>query len=361
MRILLVNDRAPGPRGGAEVHVGRLRDALTDAGDAVELFVAEGEHRGLARVRDIWDPAARRRLRHVVAAFRPDVVHYHNVLDELSTSVLGVGPAAVLTVHDPRVLGVRFGLDHGRSGMEPAVALRDAKNRVGRARLRRSVRATIAPSESLAAALVTAGFPDVHHVPNFATPAAGGPPGEDVVFLGLLSEHKGPLVLLAAFSQIAGRHPAARLRFVGDGPLRARLGAMADAAGVGARVDLEGAVAPGEVPGALRAAALVVVPSLGVEGGGPTLAVIEAMCAGRAVVVSDGPGVAEGVDEEVGAIVPVGDVSALAAALDRLLADRVGLARRGAAALARARSRWSPEATIPLVRAVYRRATGLDG
>lgn len=361
MRILLVNDHAPGPKGGAEVHVGRLQEALIEAGDAVDLFVAEGVHRGLARTLDLWDPAARRRLRRAVAAFDPDVVHYHNILDELSTSVLGVGPPSVVTVHDPRILGVRFGLDHGRSAAMPAVALRDAKNRLGRARLRRSVRATIAPSAGLAAELEAAGFPNVHHVPNFATPSASGPPGDDVVFVGLLSEHKGPSVLLAAFVQVAGRHPAARLRFVGDGPLRTELRAFADASGVGARVDLDGAVAPTEVAGALRSAALVVVPSLGVEGGGPTLAVIEAMCAGRAVVVSDRPGVTEGVDEEVGAIVAAGDAPALAHVLDRLLADRAGLERRGEAALDRARARWSAEAAIPLVRAVYRRAAGLDG
>jgi glycosyltransferase involved in cell wall biosynthesis len=361
MRVLLVNDHPPGPKGGAEVHVGRLREALTDAGDAVELFAAGEPHRGVARVLDLWDPAARRRLRSLIEDFQPDVVHYHNILDELSTSVLGLGPPSVLTVHDPRVVGVRFGLDHGRSGLSPAVARRDAKNRLGRARLRRNVRATIAPSAGLADRLEAAGFPDVHHIPNFAPLAPGGPPGDEVVFVGQLSEHKGPSVLLAAFTQIADRHLGARLRLVGDGPLRGALRAAADASGLGARVHLDGAVAPAEVADALGAAALVVVPSLGVEGGGPTLAVIEAMAAGRAVVVSDRPGVTEGVDDEVGAIVPAGDVPALARTLDELLGDRGGLERRGAAARLRARTRWSAEATIPLVRSVYQRAAGLDG
>lgn len=360
MRILLVNDHAPGPKGGAEVHVGRLQEALTEAGDAVELFVAE-EHRGLAKALDLWDPAARRRLRRVISSFQPDVVHYHNVLDELSTSVLGLGPPAVLTVHDARVLGGRAGIDHGRSALAPTVVLRSLKSQLGRSRLRRHVRATLAPSASLSAALAAAGFPEVHHIPNFHQPSPSGPPGDDVVFVGGLHEHKGPVVLLSAFVQLAGRHPTPRLRFVGDGPLRHELRATADAAGVGHRVQLDGSVPPAEVAEALRSAALVVVPSLGVEGGGPTLAVIEAMCAGRAVVVSDRPGVSEGVDDEVGAIVPAGDVPALAGALDRLLADRDGLARRGASALDRARGRWSTEATIPLVRSVYRSAAGLDG
>jgi glycosyltransferase involved in cell wall biosynthesis len=136
--------------------------------------------------------------------------------------------------------------------------------------------------------------------------------------------------------------------------MRARLTATAEAAGLGPRVVLEGRRAPEEVEALLRSAALVVVPSLSVEGGGPTLAVIEAMSAGRPVVVSDRPGVREGVDDEVGAVVPADDVPALGAALDRLLGDRDGLRRRGESARARARARWSADVAIPRIRAIYR-------
>lgn len=355
MRILLVNDHAPGPTGGAEVHVGRLHDALAERGDAVELFVAQGEHRGLARVRDIWDPAARHRLARRVAVLKPDVVHYHNVLNELSTSVVGLGVPSVLTVHDPRLLGIRFGLDHDRSGLAPRVALRDAKNRVARHRLRRAVHATIAPSRSLADALARSGFPEVHHVPNFAPAVDAGPPGGDLLFVGNVSQHKGPHVLLDAFSTIAQRHPDTTLRFIGAGPMTGELRSSALAAGLEGRVVFEGAVDPAEVATALRVAALVVVPSLGVEGGGPTLAVIEAMSAGRPVVVSDRPGVCDGVDAEVGAVVPAGDVGALAAAVDGLLADRAALVRRGETARRRAAVTWSASVVVPQIRAIYAR------
>jgi glycosyltransferase involved in cell wall biosynthesis len=354
MRILLVNDHPPGPTGGAEVHVGRLREALLGAGDEVDLFVADGEHRGLAKAFDLWDPTARRRLQDRLATFSPDVVHYHNVLNVLSTSVLGLGVPAVLTVHDPRLLGIRFGLDHGRSGLRPDVALRDAKNRLGRHRARRNVQATIAPSVELAASLADAGFPDVHHVPNFAPLLEAGPPGDDIVFVGHLMEHKGPHLALGAFVAIADRHRSSRLRFVGDGPMRQQLESSARAAGLGSRVVMEGVLAPEAVPDVLRSAALVTVPSLSVEGGGPTLAVIEAMCSGRPVVVSDRPGVREGVDDEVGSVVPADDVDALAAAIDRLLGDRDVLRRRGAAALERARTTWAPGVAVPRFHAIYR-------
>ena len=354
MRVLLLNDLPPGPTGGAEVHVGRLRDALEAAGCSVELVVAARRHEGWRRALDLWDPTARRRVRRVIAAFGPDVVHAHNILDELSTSVLGLGPPYVVTVHDPRIVGIPFGLDQERSRWAPDVALRAAKNRLGRARLRRSSEATITPSRSLAEALRAARFPSVHHLENFAPPVAPTPLGPDVLYVGALRRHKGPQVLLEAWLAVAARHPDVRLRFVGGGPLTDTIARSAAAAGLGDRVVLHGEVPPESVAPLLARAGLVAVPSLGVEGGGPTHAVIEAMAAGRPVLVTDRPGVSEGVDDAVGRIVPAGDVLAMSTALDDLLADRPGLERLGAAARLRAMQRWMPEVAAERVLAVYR-------
>ena len=354
MRVLLVNDHPPGPTGGAEVHVARLREGLAAAGHPVATFVPDRAHGGIARVLDVWDPIARRRLQRRIASFDPDVVHYHNILDELSTSVLGTGKPSVLTVHDPRVLGIRYGIDHGRSALSPVVIGRSAKNRLAAARLRRSVHATIAPSLELADSLRRAGFPRVHHLPNSAPVQPASPPGDEVVFVGTVSEHKGPHLLLDAFTRIASQHPGTTLRVVGDGPMLATL--QQRAAGSDGRIRFDGRVGVDEVPDRLREAALVALPSLGVEGGGPTLSVIEAMCSGRAVVVSDRPGVCEGVDETVGRVVPAGNVSALADAMHELLADREQLQRCGAEARRRAVERWSPEIAVQRIAAVYEEA-----
>lgn len=354
MRVLLLNDLPPGPTGGAEVHVGRLLDALERAGSSVELVTAARRHEGWRRALDLWDPGARHRVREVIGAFRPDVVHAHNILDELSTSVLGLGPPYVLTVHDPRVVGTPFGLDQDRSPWAPDAALRSAKNRLGRVRLRRAVDATVAPSRSLADTLRAAGFPAVHHLENFAPQPAPAPLGTDVVYVGALRPHKGPQVLLDAWLDVAGRHPDACLRFVGAGPLGVTIARMSADAGLADRVVLHGAVPPHAVAEVLALAAVVAVPSLGVEGGGPTLAVVEAMAAGRPVVVTDRPGVSEGVDDAVGRIVPAGDAGALGAALDALLSDRPALERAGAVARGRAAQRWAPEAAAARLLEVYR-------
>src|SRR2546426_7331529 len=100
MRVLLVNDRSPVAGSGVEVHLGVLAGALEVAGDTVEMFAGEIVHRGPARLLDVWDPWARRALRRMAQGFQPDVVHHHNVVRELSVSVLGVPQhaACVLSV-----------------------------------------------------------------------------------------------------------------------------------------------------------------------------------------------------------------------------------------------------------------------
>lgn len=358
LRVLLVNDLAPGPTGGAEVHVGRLASALRSEGCIVELAVAQAPHVGWRRILDVWDPSSRRQLRRVVAEFRPDVVHYHNILNELSSSVVGLGVPSVVTVHDPRLIGIRFGPDQDDSIWAPHVLARAAKNRLARRRLRKCTAATIAPSASLTGGLRAAGFRSVHHIENFAPSTPCGLPGPDVVYLGSLQPHKGPQVLMAAWASVAAAHPTSTLRFIGDGPARGGLESASREAGLSDRVVFAGSVPPHEVCRHLRSAAMVVAPSLGVEGGGPTLAVIEAMAAGRPVVVSDRPGVSEGVDEQVGAVVPAGDASALAAAINRLLGDRDRLQRLGAAAADRAAERWAPKPAARRVIAVYEAILG---
>ena len=333
--------------------MGRLAEALLHAGCAVEVATASRPHERWRRVLDLWDPGARRAMRHTIAAFQPDVVHYHNILNELSSSVVGLGVPSVVTVHDPRLVGIRFGPDQDDPPWKPVVVFRSAKNRLARIRLRRSVSATIAPSAALSERLVAAGFPAVHHIENFAPRIDPGPLGPDVAFVGALQPHKGPQVLLAAWELIAARHPASTLCFVGDGPLRSTILTRAEVSGLAGQVRLLGRVEPADVAAQLGSAALVVVPSLGVEGGGPTLAVIEAMAAGRPVVVTDRPGVSEGVDASVGAVVPAGDAAALARAVDAMLGDRARLSSLGENAASRAEERWDPGLAAARVMAVY--------
>lgn len=142
---------------------------------------------------------------------------------------------------------------------------------------------------------------------------------EDLLFVGRLVPEKGVSCLLQAFARVAIRRPGLRLRIVGNGPLRAGLEAEAVALGLAGRVQFLGAKAPVEVPAFFQSAQLFVLPSLQ-EGLG--LVVAEALACGCPVVAHDLPAVRALVHHgESGLMVPAGDTAALAAAIERLLAN----------------------------------------
>src|SRR3954454_12594151 len=178
MRVLQVSDFAPGPTGGAEMYLARVVDGLRAAGDEVELFAGEVTHHGLGRVRDFWDPRSRRLLAERARAFRPDVVHHHSILLELSVSVLGVpdGVPTAVTVHDPHLLGrIR------RPGMPVRSAVDSwVKAPINRAVVRRRADVLLPVSVEVARWLRESGFASVQQSSAIVDPTVVGdrtPPG----------------------------------------------------------------------------------------------------------------------------------------------------------------------------------------
>jgi GalNAc-alpha-(1->4)-GalNAc-alpha-(1->3)-diNAcBac-PP-undecaprenol alpha-1,4-N-acetyl-D-galactosaminyltransferase len=150
-----------------------------------------------------------------------------------------------------------------------------------------------------------------------------------VIAVGRLTAEKGHADLVAAFSRIADGNPSWDLVIVGEGPLRMTLGTQIERAGLAHRVALPGSV--DDVADRLAAADLFVLPS---SFEGFPNALLEAMSAGLACISYDcasGPrellrGGADGV------LVPVGDVTQLAEAMDALMRDPSRRARLGEAA-----------------------------
>jgi glycosyltransferase involved in cell wall biosynthesis len=358
VRVLVVNDLPPGAGSGAEVTLLRLVEGLRRAGDDVHLFAGEVEHRGLGRVLDLWDPMARRALVRRVRTLAPDVVHHHNVLRELSVSVLGAprGTPCVLTVHDFRLVGES---DGGLRGIRHLVD-RHVKKRLDLAVARRRVDVTLAVSADLARRLDLAGMPRVEVVGVPAgDPGADPPPPSSsslVVAAGRLSPDKGLDVLLRAWSQLDV--PGAGLVLAGDGPDRDRLAELARSL---PGVRLVGRLSGPDTQDLLRSARVVCVPSLpSVRREGTPLAAAEAALLGRSLVVSDDPGLSDLVERlGAGAVVPAGDAAALAAALrvrleDGALADDEGAKLRDAAAAV-----YSTDAVVAQVQEAYRTAVAL--
>jgi glycosyltransferase involved in cell wall biosynthesis len=167
--------------------------------------------------------------------------------------------------------------------------------------------------------------------------------GPLVVCVGRLTRQKGQDVLVAAWPQVRERVPDAEVALVGRGPDRERLAAR-KAPGVrlvGQRSD---------VTSWLAAADVVAVPS---RWEGMSLAVLEAMAVGRSVVATDAPGAREALGGEAGAVVPLADPSALAAALATRLLDRPRADAEGAAGRRRAEARFELRRSAAAVAAMY--------
>jgi len=195
---------------------------------------------------------------------------------------------------------------------------------LARAILRR-MRVVLAVSTALAGEARRLGARDVRVVPNgVELPENVGPEAEppEILFAGRLSREKGILELVEA----ARGH---ELVVAGDGPLRAQV------------PQARGWLPHEELERLYDRAAVVACPSHR-EGFGVVCA--EAMAHGRAVVASDVGGLRDlVVDGKTGLLVPPGDVPALRAAIERLLADPELRRRLGAAGRERARERFSWE------------------
>ena len=140
-------------------------------------------------------------------------------------------------------------------------------------------------------------------------------------------------MLLAAFEQAAARHPEARLIICGAGPERERLEAQSKPL---PGVTFRGMVPNTEVVRLLRSAAISVLPTVTMEG--QPKALVEALRCGTACIATAVPGSQELiVDGVTGVLVPPKSAAALAAALDRLLADDALRARLGERARLNAR------------------------
>jgi glycosyltransferase involved in cell wall biosynthesis len=161
---------------------------------------------------------------------------------------------------------------------------------------------------------------------------------------------KGLDLLLRALAALRAGGAAFRLCMVGPGTLLERHRALAAELGLGGCAALVGWV---EDPFAyLRHADLVVLPSL--EEGSGSVALLEALQAGCAVVASACDGIPEDLEDGDNALlVPPGDEAALSRALGAALGDATLRRRLAARARATYESRFAPAPMIAALAATY--------
>ena len=141
-----------------------------------------------------------------------------------------------------------------------------------------------------------------------------------------LREYKGHRYLLHAMAVREGPCSSARLRLVGDGPLRAELEQIAEQLGIADRVDFLGALPEDAVAAELAQADLFVLPSIVAADNnteGIPVALMEALAMGVPTVATRVSGVPELVrDGETGLLAEPEDPASLRAALETLLTSQ---------------------------------------
>ena len=167
----------------------------------------------------------------------------------------------------------------------------------------------------------------------------------EVLYVGRLSPEKAPEVLVRAALLLRGRCPAAHTVFVGEGPMQARLRALAAELGVADRVHFAGLRA--DMPRTYPEFDLLACSS---HSEAMPFAVMEAMACGVPVVACRVGGVPELVEEgHTGLMIGPGDFDDLAACCARLLDDPARRRTMGERARQRAVERFPLQAAVERV------------
>jgi glycosyltransferase involved in cell wall biosynthesis len=296
----------------------------------------------------IDNPTAGKRFNAFLDEFQPDIIHCHGIAHQLTYSILqGArkrGIPVVQTLHDYQIICPAYTLLKGDQSVCEGECTRDnylpcLKNRcVKESRAASALSALemvynrgvrdytplvekfISPSRFLADKVIAGGIPSsrITHIPNFLTgidvyPDASAQPGADFLYIGRLSYEKGLFTLLKAMAQV----PEARLKVVGDGPLKGELMELCAQQGV-ASVAWLGHLDRGGVSEALQQARAIVLPSEWYEN--QPMSIIEAYAHGRPVIASDMGGIPEMGVAEYGQLFAPGDAEQLAGALKQALA-----------------------------------------
>ena len=354
--------------GGMETVLQDLAEGLLAAGDQVTVLCASSSRRGadeiMTGVRVLRSPSLGKLLSQPLTPFLPatlrrlhrahDLVHLHmpNPLAEAAAAALPRAVRLVVTYH---------------ADVIRQKALKPLYGPVRRAVLARSRRIVVPTENHIRYSEVLPAFADKCAVVPFGISRARyrmteasrvraaelrARHGRFVLFVGRLVYYKGLPQLIESMQKVDGT-----LVIVGDGPLRREVESKVASLQLGGRISLAGAVSQTELNAHLEACELLVLPSVSrSEGFGMTQ--LEAMLFGKPLVTTRLPSGVQMVNEDghTGLQVPPGDSAALAAALNRLLADGALRTAMGAAARERVASRFSLEQMVRGYRDVYRQA-----
>jgi glycosyltransferase involved in cell wall biosynthesis len=390
MKILLAHNRYQ-HRGGEDTVYEQERDLLATRGhDVVEYLKDNRQLDGASRLRmaadTLWSSASFRELDALIERVRPDVVHVHNTLPQISPAIYYAaarhGVPVVQTLHNYRLLCANGLLMRESVVCESCVgkaigwpAVRHACYRQSRAAtiavvgstvlhraigtFRRQVARYIAMCEFSRAKLMQAGVPHDRIVlkPNFAQDSHGAhdlrAPRSGALFVGRLSAEKGIDVLIEAW-----KDSAVDLELMGGGELSGAQRAAASPA-----VHIRGFVSDPVLAAAMRRSQFLVLPSLVYEGF--PMVIAEAFAAGLPIIASRLGAMAELVEDGVtGLHFNAGDAADLSAKVRWAAANPAAMHQMSLNAREKYLRHYTPQANYERLMEIYdeaRRVTPTRG
>jgi glycosyltransferase involved in cell wall biosynthesis len=173
-----------------------------------------------------------------------------------------------------------------------------------------------------------------------------------VVTVSRLAAHRGHEALLAGFKVLLERMPAARLLLVGKGETRRHLEGVVNELGL-TKTALFTGYRDHDLPAVLAAADCFVLMGAGSDES--CRAALEAMASARPVVARRVGALPETIlDGETGVLLADDGAAAVAAALERVLADRPRAAAMGRGGRRRAEEMFSTERAVAIAESIYR-------
>jgi glycosyltransferase involved in cell wall biosynthesis len=327
----------------------------------------------------LYSRRARKKLRDMVKAFRPDVAHVRNIYHHLSPSILwelkAQGVPVVYHLNDFKLLcpsynmvgqgracerchGGKFwhvvteGCYAGPPGATLVLAAEAYLHKWLRS-YETCVTRFLVPSRFVKDKLVENGWDAgkievLPHFQNLPSQTVGDPsPDAPILYFGRLSAEKGLTDLLRAMQRL----PSVCLQIAGEGPQRAELEGLAKDLDL-ANVEFLGQVVGAQLNRLIAAARFTVLPSRAYETLGKTI--LESYAQGRAVVASDLGSRRELVHAgETGVLFPPGNVAQLAGAISFLFERPMRAAEMGVAGRALVTRQHSPESHYAALTRLY--------
>jgi glycogen(starch) synthase len=326
--------------GGVQRVIHDLTDALIARGHEVATIagmpsddrseIEESEHGKLWHVdmaaafssRDLAGVvAAVQRVRGLLRAFAPDVIHFHPSGPEVVVVNLIRAKTSIPMVTTVHLDMTMPSLKRDRSSLLDTLTHSSA---------------TIAISSATATNLAGL-YPQLRNVRCIANAVRANanpftaPQGRRLFAIGRAISEKGFDLAIGAMPHILAAVPDAELVIAGDGQERPKLQAQVCALGLTQHVFLPGWIAPEAVLDEMRNAIAVLMPSRWNEPFG--IVALEAAWAGRPVIALNRGGLPEIVrDGETGFLLPGEDPAVIAVAAVRLLRDPLLAAQMGSAA-----------------------------